>query len=169
MRRNWFLFVRGHHYCSFPQQRELGDFDKQCKDPVGLKRKRVKRVCKSSPALMILRKGNLLWGLFPAAVLFQDDWIITSFDAWFYFWFKDNKEPQTGVGCYGLHDSSVTQQSCSTWRCSFKTGRILAFCSNLWVCLFLVFLTVNGLQDSRLIFTMCDCVKISFNQSKMST
>lgn len=98
MRRNWFLFVRGHHCCSFPQQRELGAFDKQCKDPVGLKWKRVKGVCKSSPALMILRKGNLLWGVIPAAVLFQDDWIITSFDAWFYFWFKDNKEPQTGVG-----------------------------------------------------------------------
>lgn len=29
---------------------------------------------------MILRKGNLLWGLIFAAILFQDDWIITSFD-----------------------------------------------------------------------------------------
>lgn len=128
MRRNWFLFVRGHHYCSFPQQRELDDFDKQCKDPVGLKRKRVKGVCKSSPALMILRKGNLLWGLIPAAVLFQDDWIITSFDAWLYFWFKDNKEHQTGVGLLWTSWQQCNTAKLQRLRCSFKTGRILAFC-----------------------------------------
>lgn len=74
-----FLLVRGLTAARFPAAR-LGNFDRERRNRAGPKGQRVKGACKSSPLSRFLEKGNLLRGLIFAALLFQDDWIVTYFD-----------------------------------------------------------------------------------------
>lgn len=145
----------------FHSNQELGDFDKECEDCGELKGEKEWRECVNLLLLSwFLEKGNLLWGLIFAAVLFQGDWIITSFDLGriqgiiFSFTFRTVKQPQT---CLGSIWTSLQWRNVANYSVgSPKTDGIFLSvgqcgCDSEMTTGFQVFLQCTGLGDSLMI------------------